>query len=84
MRRPPSFRLAVTLVACATISAGCTNPRQLAYLNEQLNAAADAMNNLRVEMSVLQSSLDSLRLVVAKQDSTIQRIATVTNVSIIK
>ena len=38
----------------------------------------------RVENGTLETSLDSLRTVVAKQDSTIQKLATATNVQIVK
>lgn len=74
----------LTLAACTTAAAACTNPRQLAYLNDELNQAAQAVAGLRVEIGTLETSLDSLRAVVAKQDSTIQRIATATNVAIVK
>ena len=64
---------------------GCTaNPRQLAYLNDQMTQAADAIGDVRVNLSLLQSSIDSLKLVVARQDSTIARLAAVTNVQIVK
>lgn len=77
--------LAALLAAVAAVAAGCTaTPRQMAYVNDELNQAADAVNNLRTEIGVLQSSLDSLRTVVAKQDSTIVRMAAVTNVTVVR
>jgi hypothetical protein len=75
--------LGATLALVAAASA-CSNPRQAAYLNDQMNQAADAVADIRTSMSILQSSIDSLRLVVAKQDSTIAKIAAVTNVPIVK
>ena len=64
--------------------AGCTNPRQAAYLNEQMNQAADAIADVRTTMSIMQSSIDSLVTVVAKQDSTIAKLAFATNVQVVK
>ena len=64
----------LTIVALTAAAAACSNPRQLAYLNDELNQAAQAVAGLRVEIGTLETSLDSLRTVVAKQDSTIQKI----------
>ena len=77
-------RRAFIYFAVLAAAAGCTNPREIAYLNEQMNQAADAIADVRTTMSNMQSSIDSLTLVVAKQDSTIGRIAIATNVQIIK
>jgi uncharacterized protein YlxW (UPF0749 family) len=74
----------LTIVALTAAAAACSNPRQLAYLNDELNQAAQAVAGLRVEIGTLETSLDSLRTVVAKQDSTIQKLATATNVQIVK
>ena len=78
------IRRAALLGALATVAAACSNPRQLAYINDQMNQAAQAVADIRVNMSVLQSSIDSLAQVVAKQDSTIAKLAAVTNVQIVK
>ena len=72
------------ITAASAFVAGCDNPRQAAYLNEQMNQAAEAVANIRTNMSGLQLSIDSLTLVVAKQDSTIARLAAATNVQIVK
>ena len=85
-RAPRICRLRhILLVAAVTIvPAACSNPRQLAYLNDQLNQAADAVADIRNTMSGMQDSIDSLRTVVAKQDSTIVKLAAATNVEIVR
>lgn len=87
LRLPRTQRIcrAVIIIGALVIApAGCTNPRQLAYVNEQMSQAADAVGEIRVNLSLLQSSIDSLKLVIAKQDSTIARLAAATNVTIVK
>jgi len=86
---PPTFRSRRAAVvagafALVAVASACSNPRQAAYLNDQMNQAAEAVADIRTSMSVLQSSIDSLRMVVAKQDSTIAKIAAATNVQISK
>ena len=73
-----------TVLASGGAIAACSNPRQAAYLNDQMNQAADAIADVRTNMSILQSSIDSLKLVAARQDSTIARLAAATNVQIVK
>lgn len=73
----------LALLSAATLS-GCAAPQALAELQEQLNQAADAVNDIHVNMSVMQSTIDSLNVVVAKQDTTIARLANATGVQIIK
>jgi hypothetical protein len=80
-RRAALLGATLTLVAAAS---ACNSPRQAAYVNDQLNQAAEAVADIRTSMSILQSSIDSLRLVIEKQDSTIAKIAAVTNVQIVK
>lgn len=85
----PSVRASRAVVigavtVASALVAGCENPRQMAYLNDQMNQAAEAVANIRNNMSGMQSSIDSLTLVVAKQDSTIARLAAATNVQIVK
>ncbi|MCC7195906.1 MAG: hypothetical protein IT356_10150 [Gemmatimonadaceae bacterium] len=50
----------------------------------QLLEAADAVNDIRVNMGAMQEKLDSLTIVVAKQDSTIERLANATGVQVMK
>lgn len=72
------------VLGAIVLAAGCSNPRQAAYMNDQMNQAAQAVADIRTNMAGLQSSIDSLALVVAKQDSTIAKLAAVTNVQVVK
>lgn len=72
-------------VLCVTLlSAGCTNPKDQAALIASLNDAANEMNGLKNDFTALQATVDSLQVVVAKQDTTIMRLANVTGVPIAK
>lgn len=77
-------RRILLVAAVAIMPSGCSNPRQLAYINDQLNQAADAVADIRNTMSGMQDSIDSLRTVVARQDSTIVKLAAATNVQIVR
>ncbi len=77
------IRLAI-IVLVAAACGGCTSPQALAGIQEQLNQAADAVNGINVNLSVLQSTIDSLTAVVAKQDTTISRLANATGVQVVR
>ena len=81
-RRRPGIRLHVAALTLTCAMSGCANPRSLALIQEQLNQAADAVNDIRVTMSVMQSTIDSLVTVVSRQDSTISRLANAAGVPI--
>jgi len=55
--------------------AGCRSPQQDAYLVEQLRQMGDELNGARQQAADMQAQLDSLRTVVAKQDTLLTRIA---------
>ena len=74
MRRMRSLILA-SAVLCA---ASCTNPRAEAATAQALNDAANEIGGLKNDVAQLQADLDSLRTVVAKQDSVINRIVAAT------
>ncbi|MBM4194649.1 MAG: hypothetical protein FJ202_09775 [Gemmatimonadetes bacterium] len=76
-------RIAV-LGGVTAAASGCMNPQALADIHEQLTQAADAVNDIRINMDVMRNTIDSLTIVVAKQDSTITRLATATNVQVVK
>ena len=57
------------------LAAGCVNPRSQEVTAQALNDAANELNGLRQDLGQLQMDLDSLRQVVAKQDSAIAKIA---------
>jgi hypothetical protein len=55
--------------------AGCRSPQSDAYLIEQIRQMGDELNASRQQAADLQSQLDSLRGVVARQDTLLTRIA---------
>ena len=59
---------------------GCANPKTQANMAQALSDAANETNTLRGDISQLQTDMDSLRVVVAKQDSLITRIAAVSGI----
>ena len=75
--------LTVACVPCAL--AGCiTSPKSEVLRQQQMVEVGDAINDLRVSVSTMAGTLDSLRIVVAKQDTTIARLANVAGVIVVK
>jgi hypothetical protein len=62
-------------IAAALMLAGCRSPQSDAYLIEQIRQMGDELNDSRQQAADLQSQLDSLRGVVARQDTLLTRIA---------
>jgi outer membrane murein-binding lipoprotein Lpp len=62
--------------------AGCGNPRSEAAVAQALNDAASEINGLKSDLADLQVQMDSLRTILAKQDSTISRIAEANHIPI--
>ena len=69
----PLFAAAALLGAMS-----CTNPRAEAATAQALNDAANEIGGLKNDVAQLQTDLDSLRSVVARQDSVISRIVAAT------
>jgi len=80
LRRCRRAFLAALLIA-APVTA-CGNPRTEANVAQALNDAAMEIGGLKNDIAQLSTEIDSLRQVVAKQDSTIARIAAVNNIPI--
>ena len=78
-RRPRAF---VAGLFIAVPIAACGNPRTEANVAQALNDAAVEIGGLKNDIAQLSTEIDSLRQVVAKQDSTIARIAAVNNIPI--
>lgn len=76
-------RLAVTSALLASASA-CTRPPTKGELDtvQMANDMAEAVNDLRSVNGELRASLDSLTLVVARQDTLLRQIANVTGVQV--
>jgi outer membrane murein-binding lipoprotein Lpp len=68
------------VLSAAAAMLGCANPRSEAATVQALNSAADEISGLRNDVSQLQTELDSLRQIVAHQDTVIARLATLNNV----
>ncbi|MFL5616786.1 MAG: hypothetical protein ACJ79A_00165 [Gemmatimonadaceae bacterium] len=63
------------IAAALALSAGCRSPQQDAYLVEQLRQMADELNASRQQTAEIQTQLDSLRVIVARQDTLLTRLA---------
>jgi hypothetical protein len=76
MITPRGVRLRVYCAVLAlALPASCRSPQQDAYLIEQIRQMGDELNASRQQAADLQSQLDSLRGVVARQDTLLTRLA---------
>ena len=76
MSRSSRARIRVAALACAlTLFAGCRNPQADAYVAEQLQALGDEVNAARQQEADMQGQIDSLRMVVARQDTLLNQLA---------
>ena len=80
-RRCRRHALLAALIIAAPVAA-CGNPRTEANVAQALNDAAMEIGGLKNDVAQLSTEIDSLRQVVAKQDSTIARIAAANNIPI--
>jgi hypothetical protein len=62
-------------VAVLLLFASCRSPQADAYLAEQIRQLGDELNASRQQEAQMQSDLDSLRVVVARQDTLLTRLA---------
>jgi outer membrane murein-binding lipoprotein Lpp len=70
-----TLALRAAFVAATLTLAGCRSPQSDAYLIEQIRQMGDELNASRQQASDLQAQIDSLRGVVARQDTLLTRIA---------
>lgn len=84
LRWTARVRIATAAALALTVgAAGCgvaMDPTENVTTGEAILGLSDAVNGLREEDAMLQAQLDSLRAVVARQDSTIARLAAITGV----
>jgi outer membrane murein-binding lipoprotein Lpp len=86
LRRSPSrthgsVRLALIVTAAFAVTPlGCANPRAEAAMAQELNDAATEIGAMKGDVAQLQSDVDSLKHVIAKQDTVISRLVEVTHV----
>jgi hypothetical protein len=76
-------RLALLSVAVAP-TACVSSPKAEAARQQQMLELGDALNDLRMATATLTATVDSLRTVIAKQDTTLARVANVTGVVVVK
>jgi len=78
---PIGTRLGLLCAGALVLSiAGCTNPRTEAAMVQELNDAANEIGAMKSDIGQLQNDVDSLKLVLAKQDTVISRLVEVTHV----
>lgn len=61
----------LAIVAATTT---CANPKVQADIMSEVNRAADEINAQRQEMAIMQEQIDSLKFVMAKQDTLIKKL----------
>ncbi len=82
--RPFALPASVAL-ALAFPLAGCVrNPEAEARAAQQFLEIGDALNELRQSTAALNTTVDSLRIVIAKQDTTIARLANQPGVAVVR
>jgi hypothetical protein len=67
-------------LALILVCAACPASRADVAMSEQIIQLGDGLNDLRQENAVLQQQVDSLRLVVAKQDTVLRQLANLAGV----
>ena len=77
MRRP------LLLVACVLV-AGCANPRVQENMAQAMIDFGNELAGMRQDISALQGTVDSLRQLMAKQDTVIDHLATLAGVPVPK
>lgn len=69
-------------LACLLGTVSCETPRQQAAIAQALNDASTAVNGIQADVEQLQQQVDSLRGVVARQDTTIRKLANLAHLPI--
>ncbi len=70
----PTVRQCAVL-ACAISLAGCRSPMADAQMVEQMRQLGDELNGLRQDAAQAHQQVDSLRTVVARQDTLLRQLA---------
>lgn len=71
----PSLAVRAAVVCALVAFAGCRSPQMDAYIAEQMRSMGDELNASREQAAIMQGELDSLKSVVARQDSLLTRLA---------
>jgi hypothetical protein len=75
-------KLLLGAAALILATTSCATPKFQADVATQLRAAADEMQVQRQEMMLLQEQIDSLKVVAAKQDTVIRKLANLAGLQI--
>jgi len=67
-------------LALSVAASSCANPKSEAATAQALNDAANQIGGLKNDVSDLQAQMDSLRTVLARQDTLLSRIAEVNHI----
>jgi hypothetical protein len=81
LHRAGRRRIAVAVCIAGTLSACLRNPSADAATAQALTEIADELGAIRQENAALQNQLDSLRWIVARQDTVLRRLANMAGVS---
>ncbi len=73
-------RLRVLAATLSLVTLGCVNPATNADLAQQLQEMGDAITDTRAENALLREQMDSLRTVVARQDTVLRQLASMAGV----
>lgn len=76
--RMQCLALAATLLAVAS----CRNPAADASMAEQMRQLGDELNGARQEAATMHEQIDSLRIIVARQDTLLRQLAGMANVPV--
>jgi hypothetical protein len=73
-RELPRMRKAILIATCWVMS-GCRDPRAEANIAQAMTEVGTTLNSMQQDYAILQNQVDSLRTVVARQDTIIGRLA---------
>jgi hypothetical protein len=63
------------MLVLSIVLSGCPASRADVAISEQIIQLGDGLNDLRQDNAVLQQQVDSLRLVIARQDTVVRQLA---------
>ena len=69
------MRRAVSMLVLSIMLSACPASRADVAISEQIIQLGDGLNDLRQDNAVLQQQVDSLSLVIARQDTVIRQLA---------
>ncbi|MDF2773215.1 MAG: hypothetical protein K0S86_2710 [Geminicoccaceae bacterium] len=70
----------LTVLALVVVCTACPATRADVAMSEQIIQLGDGLNDVRQDYAALQEQVDSLRTIVAKQDSVIRQLANLAGV----